>query len=186
MRLAQRATETKTDAKAIIRNDSGGRRQTAHPPEIFIPSYLLFHRSRIEVGDVDDGTGTYRTEVIDFIHVHATQLGRSVGAAGHVAGSLEHADTLGLLVELGSCHLSASGVVVCNGGRCGNWRAWLDEAFPFTVEVLQRGDVRFPWLGVGWVPLNVVVTVVVFIGQSCIRVSELVDEHLLEGGVVAR
>ena len=131
--------------------------------------------SGIVVGDADDGSRADRAEIIDFIDIHAAELGRTVGAAGHVAGSFEHTDALGFFVELCGCHLASSGVVVGDGGLCRYRCACLDEVAPLLAEILQGGDVRFPRLSVGRIPLDVVVAVVVLVGQSSVGVSDLLN-----------
>ncbi len=141
----------------------------------------------VEVGDALDGAGADGAEVGDLVDFHAAFLGGTVNTLGLVSATLKHADALrggiehALLLVVGDFAI----VGYLGVGQRGNGSSLGQHVGPFALEIDQRGQVGLPGLGVGGIHGLVGVVIEVFVAQARIGVAELVDEDLMEGGMVA-
>ena len=141
----------------------------------------------VEVGDALDGAGADGAEVGDLVDFHAALLGGTVDALALVTAALEHADALRCRIEQALLLLVGNLAVVrhLGIGRRGDGCALGQHVGPLALEIDQRGEVGLPGLGVGGIHGLVAVVIEVFITQARIGVAKLMDEHLMEGGMVA-
>ena len=141
----------------------------------------------VEVGDALDGAGADGAEVGDLVDFHAALLGGTVDALALVTAALKDADALGGGIEQALLLVVGNLAVVGHFGigRRGDGCALGQHVGPLALEVDQRGEVGLPGLGVGGIHGLVAVVIEVFVAQARIGVAELVDEDLMEGGMVA-
>ena len=141
----------------------------------------------VEVGDALDGAGADGAKVGDFVDLHAALLGGAIDALALVSAALKDADALRGSIEQALLLLVGDFAVVGHLGvsRRGDGRALGHHVGPLALEIDQRGEVGFPGLGVGRVHGLVAVIVEVLVAQTGKGMAELVDQHLMEGGMIA-
>ncbi len=141
----------------------------------------------VEVGDALDGARADGAEVGDLVDFHAALLGGAVNAFALVSPTLKDADALRGRVEQALLLVVGDFAVVghLGIGRRGDGCALGQHVGPLALEIDEGGKVGLPGLGVGGIHGLVAVVIEVFVAQAGIGVAELVDEHLMEGRMVA-
>ena len=154
--------------------------------DILLVDFLSFFPVRkilfpsIEICDASDGTLANRTEIIHFVDSHTANLRRTVTSLALVARPLEHTNLEDGIVEFLLLLLISDILMIRKfGKRRRNLHALWHHIRPLALEILQRGKVRFPRLGIARIH-RVVLIGTVLIAQARIAMTELMYQHLLE------
>ena len=111
---------------------------------------------RIKTDLLFDGPAAYGTEIVHTERIHHTIRTRTVNPFRHIAATFVNPHLIRILF----IH------------RCRNRRSFLDQIFPFPVEIDQSSQIRFPGLHIGRKQIAICRTAHIFIAQPQKQVAE--------------